>query len=633
MWGQIPAPLTMPPAETAALLAPPSTESMSPEQRAAFLPAGALLPADTDSFLLFTNVDKVLKRCGAADSPQAAMFTGIESVAFGMSDKAVRMMLALLENSAVLQSSDETSVQLAQIWSEHATEPVKKAIQEVMAASSAQTEQLYSQILQQFRVEPAYMALTVKPEAVPAMQMLVGMLAGQLSEGKLENIVKANGFTGVKIPDIPLSLGEGAEKELEVYLMYRMEGNSLLVVLCGEPGQAQAPASAGDSVLGKAELLNSCIGSDTVAVGSYSATLSNALSSGFMPEIAVNFVSSVFRKLAADVPAFGRSGVYAADGLEFIMQQLGQLVPTAATPTQFYVQLDEDVRIETVQDAGGMSFAPATLLQPAWLVNPEVAFYMEGAPITGFPKFDLPGILGAAGTVGNAVAQTLTEPSRAKCQAELDKALSYRADVLALADSLSTLSSGLTGSNTTVLTVPSATQTVEAAWYSPVSNRAALAEAWQQMMVIGERMQSRAGKSGKCLQPAPVAVGNAASYTVEIPADCKCPLAGMNPNVLVSDTAFAVGNSAALNRSLLESATGTMPLPGCVFQIRPAAGAEAMQRLATAAEQAGKTDEAVSLRDAAQSFRSVSMEIERIVGGSIILNNRIHTRVDVILNK
>ena len=315
------------------------------------------------------------------------------------------------------------------------------------------------------------------------------------------------------------------------------------------------------------------------------------------------------------------------------MQQLGQLVPAATAPTQFYVQLDKDVRIDAVQDAGGLSYAPATLRQPEQLVNPEVAFYLESAPISGFPKWDLPGILGAAGAVGNTVVQTLAEPDRAKYQAELDKVLSYRADVLALADSLSTLGSGLTGSSTFVLAVPSASQAVDAAWYSPVRNRAALSDAWQQMMVIGERMQARAGKGGKCIQPAPVAVGNATSYTVEIPADCKCPLAGMNPGVLVSDTALIVGNSAVFNHSLLESATGTMPLPGSVFQFRPAAAAEAMQRLAASANQAGKADKADSLRDAAQSFRSMSMAVERIVGGSVILNNRLYTRVELILNK
>ena len=196
-----------------------------------------------------------------------------------------------------------------------------------MEPRMAQSNQLSAQIMQNIRVEPAYMAITVKPEAVPAMQMLVGMLVGQLSEGDLRNMVEANGFKGVRIPDITLPIGEQEVKEMEAYLMYRMEGNSLLVVLCGEPGQAKAPASAADSVLGRAELLNSRINGNTVAVGSNSAALTNAFNSSSAPEIASNFAASVFRRLAAEVPAFGRSGLYAADGLEFIMQQLISMSP------------------------------------------------------------------------------------------------------------------------------------------------------------------------------------------------------------------------------------------------------------------------------------------------------------------
>ena len=245
----------------------------------------------------------------------------------------------------------------------------------------------------------------------------------------------------------------------------------------------------------------------------------------------------------------------------------------------------------------------------------------------------MPGLLGAAGAVANAAVQTFEEPYRAKRQAELDKVLSYRSDVLALADAVTTLDSGLTGSSTVVVTVPSSTQTVEAAWYSPVSNRAALADAWQQMMAIGERMQTRAGKSGKCEQPAPVVIGDATAYAMSIPAECQCPLAGMNPGVLVSNTDFVLGTSTAFNEALLSTATGTMPLPGCVMQLRVLPAATVFSRLAADAETAGKTEKAAELREISQLLRSAANTIDRVVSGSIILNNRFHTRMDIILNK
>lgn len=633
MWGLTTEPVEMPSAETAVLLAPPTCEVMTPEQKATFLPAAALLPADTDSFMVLSNVDRVLKRFGVDASPELAAVSGIESVAVGISDEAVTLLQTLVNQMGQGQMFGSSNMLLAEVWKTRATAPVKAVIQELLDGVKQATEQKIQNMAQQVTVKPVYFAVTVKPETIPAMQMMVGMLAGQLSQGDLRNMVECNGFKGVKLPGLSLSLPDEADRKVDAYLMYRMQGASLQVVLCGDPSQAKAPANAAESVLGRAELLNSRISRKSVAVISTSAAFNNICGSTPEMDNAVDFAVSVFRKLAADSPAFGRSGVYAAEGLEFLKQQLNQLTPDTDSASQLYVWLDKSLHLEMVQDAAGMKFAPATMKQPAQLVNPDVAFYLESAPIIGTPQPDLPGILGAAGAVANAVVQTFEEPYRAKRQAELDKVLSYRADVLALADAVTTLDSGLTGSSTLVVTVPSSTQTVEAAWYSPVSNRAVLADAWQQMMAIGERMQARAGKSGKCEQPAPVVIGDATAYAMSIPAECQCPLAGMNPGVLVSNTDFVLGTSTAFNEALLSTATGTMPLPGCVMQLRVLPAATVFSRLAADAETAGKTEKAAELREISQLLRSAANTIDRVVSGSIILNNRFHTRVDVMLKK
>lgn len=633
VWGQTAAPVEMPSAETAVLLAPPTCEVMSPEQRAVLLPAAALLPADTDSFMVLSNVGRVLKRFGVDASPELSAVSGIESVAVGISDEAVALLQALVSQMGQGQMFGSTNMLMAEAWKEYATKPVQAVIQELLDAGKKEMEQKMQTLAQQVTVKPVYFAVTVKPEALPAMQMMVGMLAGQLSQGDLRNMVECNGFKGVKLPGFPIALPDGAVRKVDSYLMYRMQDTSLLVVLCGDPAQAKAPANAAESVLGRAELLNSRLSRKSVAVISTSAAFNNIC--GGTPEMdqAVDFAASVFRKLAEASPAFGRSGIYAAEGIEFLKQQLNLLTPDSDSASQLYVWLDKELHLEMVQDAAGLKYAPATMKQPAQLVNPDVAFYLESAPIIGFPQPDLPGILGAASSVANTAVQTFEEPCRAKLQAELDKVLSYRSDVLALADAVITLGSGLTGSSTVVVAVPAASQGVEAAWYSPVSNRAALADAWQQMMAIGERMQARAGKSGKCVQPTPVDMGAATAYTVDIPSACSCPLAGMTPGVLVSNTDFVLGTSPAFNESLLSTAIGTMPLPGCVMQLRLLPAATAFSRLAADAEKAGKADKAAGLREMEKMFRSAASSIERVVSGSIILNNRFHTRVDVMLKK
>ena len=75
---------------------PPACEVMTPEQKAAFLPAAALLPADTDSFMVLSNVGRVLKRFDLDSSAELAAISGIESVAVGISDEAVALLQALV---------------------------------------------------------------------------------------------------------------------------------------------------------------------------------------------------------------------------------------------------------------------------------------------------------------------------------------------------------------------------------------------------------------------------------------------------------------------------------------------------------------------------------------------------------
>lgn len=633
VYGQAPAAVTMPDAEVAMLLAPPSCGKADLMNRAAVLPAAALLPADVDSFLVLTNVgDTLLRLAGKNAAPELAAVSGIESIALGVSADGVQMLKTVSDSVGTAGLTDGVSG-LGAKWVSRASESVAPVIRAELETLTAQAKQQAEAAFDKVAVKPVYLAVTVKPEAVSTMQLMVGLAVGQLSGGDLRGIVEVNGFKGVCISEqCPIQKPNG--KPMDAWLMYRMQGNSLLLVLCGDPSEAKAPASPAESVLAEAELQDSRINKKTVVVTSASPGFVNMMADmPSSPEVMAAFAGGVFRKLASSDPAFKTSGVDAVNGIDYLMQQFRKLSVAVTSPSQCYVWADDDVHMELVQDACGAEYAPATMKQPVQLTNPDVAFYLESAPNTGGPSVDLSGMMGVAGTIANAVVQTFGEPYRSKRQAEVNRAMSYVPEIQALEKIATTISVGLTGSSTVVVTVPAATRSVEAAWYSPVRNRAALESAGQQIQTLVEHLQTRFGSTRKCNLSAPVAQGDVTTYTLEVPADCQCPLAGSEPGVMVSSADFAVGTTAALNRYLMASATGTMPLPGCVVQLRMEPVSRIFERIAADSERNGKHEEARDTLEAAQMLRSASEYVERVTGGIIIKDNRVHTRVDVILNK
>ena len=637
VWGQNAVPAAVPAPDAAMLLTLPAAVDMSVEQRAAALTAASLLPADTDSFIALANLGKLIEKAGTQNDPQLAMLKYLDGVALGISAEGVQVLqelLPLFQKASV--SSDLT--QIATDWAADAEENVVPVIQAQLAEKQAECDAALQAALEKLRVAPVYLAITVKPEAAGMLQMMSGLGMAQLAQGAPGGLVMQNGMQGVRLPlNLPMA---GQTKEVSAYLMTKLtgdSGNQLVAVLCADPAQAVVPDSPAESVLARADLQDARINETTLAVASLSPAMDNTTDAASMVSIeqVASLVSGVFRQLASSSPAFGRPGVAAADGVEFLVSQLKSLAPAADSPSQLYVWMDEDVHVEIVQDADGMTFGPATMKHPTLLTNPDVAFCMEFAPVQGGAAIDLPGALGAAEAVATGWAQTLRAPAREEISRDLDRCLSYRGDVDAADRAVRTISGSLCGSNTLVVMVPSGSQEVNAAYYSPVSNRAALVDGWNQLVQVAEQVKSKSSCKDTCAAPEVTCtqVGDASVYTLAVPADCKCPVAPKTPGALVSDSTLVLGTSAELNAALAASATGVMPLPGCVMQVRMEPTARIFDRFAAAAASCGDEVKAGDMREAADMFRRADSVMERITAGSVIVNDRLYTRVDAILRK
>lgn len=632
-WGQVAVPAVVPTPDTAMLLSLPAVVEMSAEQRAAALSAAALLPADTDSFIAFSNLGKLIRQLGNPSDPYLAMLSGLDGLAIGISAEGVQVMRELLP---LLQSDASGEIQqVAEAWEQVADPAVAGVIKAQRELQQANAEAAMTSALEKLRVAPVYLTATVTPETAGMLQMMVAFGMGQLMQNSPGGLVQHNGMQGVMLSSmIPTPSGN---REMEVYLMYKLDGNKLSVVLCADPAQAVLPASPAESVLAKADLLNSRINDKTMVVASLSPALQevNTASSLTTIESFGALVSGVFRNLAKTSPAFGRPGVAAADGVEFLLSQLKEFTPLSDSPDQLYVWVDDNVHIELVQDADGATFGPAVMKQPTLLSNPDVAFCVETAPGQGRPEVDVPGIMGALESIFAGYIKTLNAPEQEKATRTFDRCLSYRGDIDAADRALTTIAGALSGSSTLVVTVPAGSQEVNIAAYSPVSNRSALTDGWCRLMSIVEQVRAKSDCDKQCELPPVVTTetAGATAYTLQMPTECKCPMLPRTPGALVSDSALVVGTSAELNSSLAASATGTMPLPGCVAQWRPEPTARIFDRFAAAAAACGKEQKAAELREAANIFRVADGYVERVVSGSIIVNDRLYTRVDAILRK
>ncbi|MBQ2814412.1 MAG: hypothetical protein IJE66_05355 [Akkermansia sp.] len=633
VWGQTAVPSAVPMPDTAMLLTLPAVVDMTAEQRAAALSAAALLPADTDSFIAFANLGKLATQSGLTADPQMAMLSGVDGLAIGISAQGAQLLQELLP---LLQkaSSAESTLAIANNWKLHTDEPVSGVIEAQSAEQMKQSEEALKSALQKLQVAPVYLAMTVKQEAVGLMQMLVGIGMGQMMQESPDNVVSHNGMQGIKLPvNIPAPEGE---KELAAYLMYKLDGTKLTAILCADPAQAVVPASPAESVLAKADLQNARINDKTLVVASLSPALEKANNDSSMASIEQMgaFVSGVFRQLAAQSPAFGRPGVAAADGVEFLLSQIKEFFPASDTPSQLYVWMDEDVHLEAVQDAHGSSFGPALMKQPALLTDPDVAFCMEFAPVQGGPEVNVEGTLGALEAVTTGYVKTLREAEQSEATQALDRCLSYKVDVEAADAAIRTMSGALTGSSTLVVAAPAASQEVNIAAYSPVRDRAALTDGWNRLVKVAEDVRAKSECNKKCELPAVSSseVAGGTAYTLQMPAQCPCS-GLMTPGALVSDSALVVGTSAEYNSRLAASATGTMPLPGCVVQLRFEPTARIFERVSATVRACGEEERAAELAEIAEALRAADTYVERVIGASVIADDRLYTRLDVILRK
>lgn len=592
---------------------------MTAEQRAQYLSAAAYIPSTVDTWLCVSNIGRLLKvtvsdTAGQSQDMMTNLMRGLDSLAVGVSPEAAEQLKVLVA-AMTRQSAAEMVVDMAASWSLAAKEgfaPIIKAQAEVANVD-------VNSLVASLQIKPVYAVLTVKPEQAGPLALMVGLGAAGLMQEAQSSVVVRNGFTGAdfsKALDVPSPL----------YVMYKLEGSSLQVVLCADPAQVAMAASPAESVLSAKNLNDANINANTMltaCIGDGMAQLNNIQSDGMLQAVA-DFVAGSFRKMAEASPAMGRPGVAAADAVQALHNQIKKWMSTTDGTGQCYITWDKNVRVEVSgKVTPGVGYGPAWLTQPALLDDANVAFYAESSPVTGNPVKPADLLAPTESLCSGLIASFKPEVAQ-EWQVAYDMWMTLAPERESLCQSIQTLGNSLTGSDAMVVLAPTEGQPTAAAYFSAVKDRAGLSVAWQQMQKSVDAAAAKLGSEKPVSSQMPIASTTEGSLGIHTVTCCEDPSGTMSASVVVSDKALAMGNSVTLNKRLVAAPAPSIPLMGSVAQLR-------LEPLARVVEAAAAMTQDADTKKCADDILKASQYVERVFLNSFVVDGNSILRIDFIV--
>lgn len=617
------------------LAAPEPQAALSPEKRAAVLPALAYVPAEADLViataapgvaslelmrLLGENPPDDLAR-GLSSIHDAALVAGAGSAA------ALERGLPLFTQASQL----ETMQKCADYWCEHANPAYVATIR---TAFQQQIKQGHIGLLadfEQFHLAPIYYAVTAEPgreaDFTAMHQQLVKCLRDAAEQDSEIQYEEGSGFSGIrmnwlhaykwlmkKAPQDTEIAQALAQRELHFITCIR--GGIALMILCERPGEVTLPINASYSMLNSPKLSGADAHIDSLLATAWVSTAFNRTMRACMQrnrfpmaQAVVNALQGIGAQDAANQQAYNA----AAQDIAWLVWQPSYFNELRTPLTMQVWQQGQQVFVQTVSDAQGMTFEPTKLRLTSQADAPETAFYMESG---AFAAPDMPNytsywnqtwssLLGA----GKGIALSLREKDRDALSSYIRYIDLFMPEVQALGTAVHTISSGLAAPFSLIAAHDAAAQDTKGGWAfcSAVKNRLALSEGWEQTLNAVGQAAGKMGIPPIVVRALPVSShtlsDSSASHALLIPFAKGHDL----PQVAVSDTYFVLGSSAALNARLLQAATGEVPFQGAVNAIHFPRLAALMKDMPTCCEHQQKLTTMIQrIAERVQSLYSVS---------------------------
>ncbi len=606
------------PAEVYTALAAPATATATAAQRAEAMPALAIMPADCELCFTFTDIPAFIEKLHAVgaidDEDYAELPDEIKAInSFALAGgKGMSATFSTIMGLYNCYSAGDMMPALKQIVAEAAPQYKETLKAEVENAIAANTQD-FKNLLAQGKIAPAYAVLVANPgyESMLAewYEALISEIEAEVSMEDGFEYTTINGYSGLKVqlPEEESQPSPWADEfetafvqeavKRTLYVLFKLEGDKIIAVVCEDPTQINTAATAEESILGTDKLAKA---DSKLNQGLQMAFYASAEATNpYSTENGQDFIKlgktaqAMFTALAGKADANQATFAAAAKSMGTLINAwTGLTNHTATQPTTASISWnDADIDIDIYSDNMGYTAKPAKLSLLSKAADPNTILYTESAYTTGCPLPELATLIDAGVEIAEGVIALAPEDEQASAAMQMAMVKGFLPEAKEAVNALSTVVSGLDNTYGIVIdnaaTMPvllggkpgNTTEFPRVAFYSGVSNRAKLSEGWDALLAVAGKVAEKVGYPSTTVNMLPIApkmLGNATSYSIALPWFSE----DLVPNLTVTDTAFVVGSSSTLNAELATAATGTLEFPGAVCSIKFAPLATMLRSLA-----------------------------------------------------
>lgn len=592
------------PAENPATQTVPATAQATAEQRAAALPALAVLPADCDFCFTFTNLPAFIDSMYQANFIDAEDYAdiplevrAIHSVAIGGGKNASATVQALIALFNAYQT--DSMLELLEDVTESAAKDYRATLKTAVNQVKKNNREELAAVLASAKIAPTYGVLLATPdyEGVIAewYQKLISEFKNEPEDG-IETVSVA-GYNGIKMrmpareakPRSWDSATDIAVKQEMVkrtfYLLFKLEGDKIIAVICENPEDICTAATPQESILGTDKLakadakLNQGLHCAYYATPGIIKSLHDINAQSYIKTARGigSALSAMAEKHGAEQPVFTK----AAAGMQTIIQGMQQLFdrpidsPTVGTFSWSGKAMD----IDYYSDNCGITYKPGKLALSERAANPNTILYAETTYNQGFNLPSLSSMLSAGIDVADGIIAVCPAKEATAAAVRMQQIKDFLPLATETIDAICTTASGLDNTAALIIDNQATMPTLlggdpskpvafpRIAFYSGVSDRAKLSEGWDALLNVAGKAASKMGADPAIVNMLPIAqrnVGKAVSYSISLPWFTD----NVVPNLTLSDTAFVVGSSSVLNAELAETAAPTVDFSGAVCTVR-----------------------------------------------------------------
>lgn len=580
---------------------------LAPQQRALAMPALRYIPAaGTQMVYSMAHIGPGIIKCVGNeefyDEEDASMLKNLGSVAISVGPGGDAALSALF-GAAVAQSPMAIVGTLAESWADSAKPELGRIILSAIRESLVGMEKSMLESMSSFHMPPIYIAISPEPGAGdhnPAAFLYNNMAEDHEREMK-ENPDKASIWNEYRMMSSDMtdffrawlsdacnsSMPEnaalrefvatkcGAEKK--VHVLFKMQDESLIMIICADPAEITPPATPEQSMLYAPQLSAlDAHGDNTMCIAWITPEMQNTLQEVSRTDrVPGRAISAAFTALgasdSADAPVFRA----AAAGLARLDKFM--TMPNVSKPETFVVWAEGSNTILEIQcESMGGSFKPGVLDFPSLLNQDNTFLYVASTSfVYNSPACDLNGLLPAVMDVGKGFMQTMNECDQDAIAEYAKMAEMLAPNALAIVAGAARSIEGLGDPVTLLVLDQDASQLPAVALSCGVTDRATVAAGWSDMISASKELAVKLGAPhiAQAIDSLPIIprdMGNGAISYLLGPS----LLPGFEPQVSVSNSRWVLGTSTKLNTSLMNSVEQPLPFAGFVasLNLRAVAG-------------------------------------------------------------